>query len=514
MSRRSKMSKIKEILRLSEIEGLSNNAIGKSVGCSHNTVRELVRRAQDVGLTWPVADNLGDDEIERRIYGDKRPTTEPRPEPDLEYIERELKRPGVNLSLLWHEYKQEHPDGVQYTQFCERYRKWVGARKVSLHIRHKAGEKMFVDWVGDTMTVINPETGEAITAYLFVSAIGTSGYPYVEAFPTKEKGNWIRAHVNAFRHYGGLPLILVPDNDKSAVTSPSRYDPELNKTYREMAEYYGVAVIPARVRRPKDKPKVEKCVKDTETWIMAALRNRQFFSFSELNAAIRVKLSEFSEKPFQKLEGSRKSEFEQYDSPALRPLPPKPYEYADWYSSTVNTDYHIEVLKQYYSVPYDCAGQKVDVRVGHDVVEIFHKGLRVCSHQRLKGRLRQYSTDVGHMPENHRAYVGMNRDGAIRWAEEQGENIRLLVEKIFGRVTVEQQAYRSIMGLMRIVKTYGSEITDDACALAVSAREYGCGYVERLIKTGVVKKQKAEVIIRHDNIRGPGYYGGEANVHA
>jgi len=508
------MSKIREILRLNEIEGLSNNAIGKSVGCSHNTVRDIIRRAQEAALSWPVAETLGDDEIERRIYGEKRPTVKPRPEPDMEYIERELRRPGVNLSLLWHEYKLEHPDGVQYTQFCERYRKWAGTRRVSLHIRHKAGEKMFVDWAGDTMTVLNPETGEAMTAWLFVSAIGTSGYPYVEAFPTKEKDNWIRAHVNAFRYYGGLPLILVPDNDKSAVTSPSRYDPELNKTYREMAEYYGVAVIPARVRTPRDKPKVEKCVKDVETWIMAALRDMQFFSFAELNAAIRIKLAEFSEKPYQKLEGSRRSEFDAYDRPALRPLPPKPYEYADWYSATVNRDYHVEVLKQYYSVPYAYAGKKVDVRVGHDTVEIFHKGLRVCSHQRLKGRLRQYSTDIGHMPENHKAYVGMSKAGALRWAEDKGENIRLLVERIFGKVTVEQQAYRSVMGLMRIVKTYGPVIADEACGLALSAREYGCGYVERLIKAGIVKRRKAEIVVRHENIRGTGYYGGEVNAHA
>lgn len=514
MSRRSKMSKIKEILRLSKIECLSSNAIGKSVGCSHNTVRDIIRRAQKTGLTYQVSESLDDDEIECRIYGDKRPTVMLRPEPDMEYIDRELRRPGVNLSLLWHEYKLEHPDGVQYTQYCERYRKWIGARQVSLHIQHKAGEKMFVDWIGDTMTVINPETGETATANLFVSAIGTSGYPYVEAFPTKEKDNWIRAHINAFRYYGGLPLILVPDNDKSAVILANRYDPELNKTYREMAEHYGIAVIPARVRKPKDKPKVEKCVKDTETWIMAALRNMQFFSFAELNAAIRVKLTEFSEKSFQKLEGSRKSVFEKYDKPALRPLPPHPYEYADWCSAMVNTDYHVEVLKQYYSVPYTYAKQKVDIRIGHDVIEIFYKGLRICSHKRLKGRPRQYSTCVEHMPENHKAYVGMNKDTAITWAHDKGENILSLVEKIFGRVTVEQQAYRSIMGLMRIVKANGPETTDEACKIALSAREYGCGYVERLIKAGIVKKQKSEAIIKHNNIRGPEYYGGEVNTNA
>ena len=279
------MSKIKEILRLKNIQGLSLNAIGKSVGCSHNTVKDILRRALAANLTWSLAENLSDSEVERRIYGEKKSTVATRPEPDMEYLDRELRRPGVNLQLLWHEYKFTHPDGVQYTQFCERYRKWSGVRDVSLHIKHKAGEKMFVDWAGDTMRVLDPSTGEIITAYVFVSALGTSGYPYVEAFPTREKENWIKAHRNAFQHYGGIPLILVPDNDKNAVTVACKYDPELNKTYREMAEYYGIAVIPARIRKPKDKPKVEKCVGDIETWIMAALRNRQFFSFAELNAS-------------------------------------------------------------------------------------------------------------------------------------------------------------------------------------------------------------------------------------
>lgn len=508
------MSKIKEILRLKNIQGLSLNAIGKSVGCSHNTVKDILRRALAANLTWSLAENLSDSEVERRIYGEKKSTVATRPEPDMEYLDRELRRPGVNLQLLWHEYKFTHPDGVQYTQFCERYRKWSGVRDVSLHIKHKAGEKMFVDWAGDTMRVLDPSTGEIITAYVFVSALGTSGYPYVEAFPTREKENWIKAHRNAFQHYGGIPLILVPDNDKNAVTVACKYDPELNKTYREMAEYYGIAVIPARIRKPKDKPKVEKCVGDIETWIMAALRNRQFFSFAELNAAIRLKLDEFSNKPYQKMEGSRRSVFLQYDQPSLRPLPSEPYEYADWRLATVNADYHVEVLKQYYSVPYTYARQKVDVRVSNSIVEIFQNGVRLCSHRRISGKSRQYSTHIEHMPENHKAYVEMNRENITAWAQGVGINTTELVNRIFGRVKVEQQAYRSCMGLKRIVKTYGADLTEDACVMALQAREYGCSYVERLIKSGVIRKQTAPSFIKHRNIRGPEYYRGEVNNNA
>jgi len=508
------MSKIKEILRLANIDRLSLNAIGKSVGCSHNTVKGILKRAETAGLTWAETEALGDEDINCRIYGEKRRTVEARPEPDIEYIDRELRRPGVNLSLLWHEYKLVNPDGLQYTQFCERYRKWAGVRDVSLHIYHKAGEKMFVDWAGDTMNVIDPSTGELMPAWIFVAVIGTSGYPYVEAFPSKEKENWITAHRNAFEYYGGLPLILVPDNDKSAVTAATRYEPELNRTYQEMAEHYDLAVIPARVRKPKDKPKVEKGVGDIQTWIMAALRNCRFFSFAELNAAIRRKLREFSDRPYQKLEGSRRSVFLEYDKPALRPLPSAPYEYADWSRATVNTDYHIEVFKQYYSVPYTYAGQKVDVRIGQKVVEIFQGGLRLCSHRRLHGKPRQYATCTEHMPENHKAYLGMNRDNLTEWAENIGENTAELVGKIFDRVRVEQQAYRSCQGLMRIVKTYGVSATEDACAVALKAREYGSGYVERLLKANLVKKAATPTVIGHRNIRGPEYYREEVQADA
>ena len=507
------MARIKEILRLKDRAGVSLSAIGRSVGCSHNTVKDILRRAEEKELTWEIAETLNDTEIELRIYGEKKPTVAPRPEPDLEFIDQELRRPGVNLSLLWHEYKWSHPEGVQYTQFCERYRKWVGTRQLSMHILHKAGEKLFVDWAGDTMTVIDPSTGEIIPAYLFVCALGRSGYPYAEAFPTKEKEHWIAAHRNAFEYYAGVPLILVPDNDKSAVTLADKYDPEINKTYREMAEHYDVAVIPARVRKPKDKPKVEKSVGDLETWVMAALRNITFFSFTELNVAIRKKLAEFSDRPYQKLEGSRRSVFLEQDQPALRRLPAIPYEYADWRVATVNADYHVEVQKQYYSTPHCYARQKVEVRIGRSVIEIFQNGVRICSHPRLQGRPRQYATDVAHMPDNHKAYLGMNRESALLWAQGIGIHTTELVQKIFGRTKVEQQAYRSCMGLKRIVKVHGAATVEAACGIALMTREYGCGYVEKLIKASLEKNKSPLPAIRHANLRGPEYYREEGTHH-
>jgi transposase len=508
------MSRIKEILRLKNMAGLSLCAIGRSVGCSHNTVKDILRRADEKGLIWEIAETLSDTDLEQRIYGEKKATVVPRPEPDLAFIDQELRRPGVNLSLLWHEYKLSNPNGVQYTQFCERYRKWAGTRQLSLHILHKAGEKLFVDWAGDTMTVIDPSTGEIILGYLFVCALGRSGYPYAEAFPTKEKEHWIAAHRNAFEYYRGVPLILVPDNDKSAVTRADKYDPEINKTYREMAQHYNVAVVPARVRKPKDKPKVEKSVKDLETWVMAALRNITFFSFAELNVAIRQKLAEFSNKSYQKLEGSRRSVFLEQDQPALQPLPPVPYEYADWHVATVNADYHVEVLKQFYSTPHSYARQKVTVRIGRSLIEIYQNGVRICSHPRLQGRIRQYATELAHMPENHKAYLGMNKESALQWAQGIGPHTKELVQKIFGRTKVEQQAYRSCMGLKRIVKTYGAESVEAACVRALLAHNYGCSYVEQLIKASVGKSQTVPPVIRHNNLRGPEYYREEGTCHA
>jgi transposase len=405
MSRRSNMSKIREMLRLKYMDSLTVNAIASSVGCSHNTVKSLLAKAGTYGLTYEVAKGMDDNQINTLIYPSKYSTEPVRPEPNLEYIHSELKRHGVNLSLLWHEYKQEHTDGVGYTQFCERYRKYIGSRKVSMHIQHKAGEKMYVDWAGDTMCVADSSNGEVHTAYLFVSALGCSGYPYVEAFPGKDKKCFIQAHINASKHYGALPSILVPDNDKSAVTKADRYEPDINKTYNEMAQHYGVAILPARVRKPKDKPKVESTVGNIETWIMAALRNEVFYSFAELNRAILQKLTEYSDKPFQKKEDSRRIEFLTYDLPAMRALPPDHYEYADWLIARVSCDYHVEADKQLYSMPYTYVGQQVDVRISLNCIEVFIGGVRITSHPRLTGKLRQYSTFPEHMPEGHKAYA-------------------------------------------------------------------------------------------------------------
>ena len=506
------MANIREILRLDAMKELSKRKIGYSVGCSHNTVKSILKKANEVGLKWPLPEDLSDDKLEQLIYPNTKSTVRDRPEPDLKYIESQLHEPGVNLTILWHEYKSDNPDGLQYTQFCERYRRYIGYKNITMHLSHKPGEELFVDWCGDPMQLINRETGKTLPAYLFVTAMGMSGYPYVEAFNSKISENWICGHIHAFEHMGRLPLILVPDNDKSAVTKANYYEPSLNKTYQEIAQYYDCAVIPARVRRPRDKAKVESTVRDVETWIIAALRKQVFFNLADLNRAIKEKLKEYSEKPFQKREGSRKSEFLKYDYPKMRPLPDIRYEYAEWKTAKVNSDYHVEVEKRYYSVPYIYAYQKVDVRTTKSIIEIFQKGLRIASHKRSTEMIRTYITDVSHMPEKHKFYATIDKEQFVTWSKTIGPYTADMVRKIFGRSSVEQKHYRSCMGLRRVYKLYGKERFEIACQMAIDATCYGSSYVEQILKANLDKKEKfknSHKIIQHSNIRGGKYYGKE-----
>ena len=505
--RRSKPVKIREILRLSEIEHMSNNSISSCVSCSHNTVKELLERAAEAGINYNKAKQMSDDELNAIVYPDPATTALPKPEPDVKYIDRELKKRGVTLTLLWDEYKSEYPDGLQYTQFCERYRDYTGKRKITMHIERKAGEKLYVDWAGDVMYLTDKVTGEQTPTYMFISSMGYSGMPYAEAFTSKCKQSYIAAHVNAFKYYGALPLIIVPDNDKSAVTKASRYDPEINRTYYEMAEHYGVAILPARPAKPKDKAIVETSVGIIETWIMAALRNEVFFSLGEMNSAIREKLDILADKPFQKREGSRRSEYIKYDLLSMRPLPKEHYEYAEWSHATVSADYHIEASdKNWYSVPYTYAHQKVYVRLTAKTIEIFQNNVRIASHPRIAGT-RKYSTDKAHMPQEHIAYLGMTKDTMLTWAADVGGNTTEMVKHIFGRVKIEEQGYRSCMGLKRVCKTYGKERFEEACGVALKVSGYGSSYVERILKSGADKKEKEKVVL-HGNIRGKEYYAG------
>ncbi len=505
------MRKIREVLRQRWECGLSERTVAASCSLARSTVAKYVRRAREAGLSWPLLQKMTDEELERRLF----PVAHcveggPRFVPDWAEVRRQLSRKGVTLQLVWEEYKQDHPDGFQYTQFCVRYRAWRETLDLPMRQEHKAGERLFVDYCGQTMPITDRKTGEVREAQVFVAVLGASNYTYVEACWTQSLPEWIMAHVHAFAFYGGVPALVVCDNLKSGVTSAHRYEPEANRTYEDMAEHYGCAILPTRVRKPKDKAKAEKAVLDVERRILAALRNRSFFSLHELNEAIEWLLIQYNERPFQKLEGSRRSLFEQLDKPALRPVPAQPYEYAEWKKARVSIDYHVAVDGNYYSVPYQLVNHAIDVRVTNTAVECFHKNRRVSSHLRLQ-RKGHYATLTAHMPKTHRDYAQWTPERLVRWAEKTGPQTVGAVETILRARPHPQQGFRACLGLMRLGKEYGPERLEAACTRALATKTVSFKSIESILKRKLDKRPLPQRSpdkppVEHDNIRGPEYY--------
>jgi transposase len=490
---------------------LSERTVAASCSLARSTVAKYVRRARETGLSWPLPQEMMDEELERRLFhGTDSSGSGPRFVPDWAEIHRQLAGKSVTLQLVWEEYKQAHPEGFQYTQFCVRYRAWRATLDLPMRQTHKAGEKLFVDYCGQTMPITNQKTGELREAQIFVAVLGASNYTYVEACCTQGLPEWIMAHVHAFAFYGGVPALVVCDNLKAGVTSPHRYEPEANRSYEDLAEHYGCALLPARVRRPKDKAKAEKAVQDVERRILAALRHRSFFSLHELNEAIQFLLIQYNERPFQKLEGSRRSLFEQLDKPALLPLPTQPHEYAEWKKARVNIDYHVAVVGNYYSVPYQLVNQSLDVRVTDTAVECFHKNKRVASHLRLP-RKGAYATHTVHMPKNHRDYAEWTPERLVRWAEKTGPKTVGAVETILRARPHPQQGFRACLGLMRLGKEYGPERLEAACTRALATKTVSFKSIESILKRKLdqrplPQKPPEKPPVEHDNIRGPEYY--------
>ena len=432
------MRKVREVLRLKWACGLGDRAVAASCSLSRSTVSKYVRRAKEAGLSWPLPDELTDEALERRLF----PVEEVGPHfiPDWVEVHRQLKRKSVTLRLVWEEYKEAHSDGFQYTQFCVHCRAWRETLDLPMRQEHKAGEKLFVDYCGQTMPITDGKTGEVRAAQIFVAVLGASNYTYVEACWSQNLPEWIMAHVHAFQYMGGVPALVIPDNLKAGVSVAHRYEPETNRTYEGMAEHYGCAILPARVRKPKDKAKVEKGVQDVERRILAALRHRTFFSLAELNQAIDGLLIQYNERPFQKLPGSRRSLFVQLDKPALLPLPEQPYEFAEWKKARVNIDYHVAVEGNYYSVPYQLVNQTLDVRITTTAVECLHKNKRVASHLRLQ-RQGQYATVVAHMPKSHQDYAEWTPERLVHWAEKTGPETVLVVEAILRGRPIRSRAF-------------------------------------------------------------------------
>lgn len=508
------MRKIKEILRLVHICSLSNREIAQSCDVARSTVSDYLIRAKAAGVNWPDAADLTETELEERLFPNEHlASSVQRPPPDCDYIYDQLRRyRNVNLTLtqLWLEYKEKHSDGYQYTQFCAYYHRWRGRLDYCMRQEHRAGEKTFIDY-SDGLAIVNHLTGELIPTQLFVAVWGASNYTYADATLSQTLPDWIGSHVRAFQYFGCLARMLVPDNLKSGVNKACFYEPELNPTYAEMAEHYGCAVLPARPYRPRDKAKAEVGVLIAQRWILAVLRQRTFYSLTELNAAIRECLERLNTRPMRRLGKSRRDLFETIDRPNALPLPPKAYEYAEWLKATVNIDYHIEIDHHYYSISFQLLRERLDVRLTATTVEAFHKGERVAAHVRSYVR-GAHTTLREHMPPEHQQYAEWSPSRFIQWAGKIGVATAQLVEKIMAARTYPEQGYRACMGIIHLGQHYEPERVEAAAKRAIKYNTCSFKSVSAILAAGLDRQTDAGETPRqltlpeHGNIRGKGYY--------
>lgn len=509
--RRLPMRKIKDVLRL-HAAGRSARQIGPSVGVGRSTVAEYLRRAEVAGLFWPLPEGLDDETLERRLF----PPTPPAKgrqfaEADWAAVHRELKRPGVTLALLWDEYRgQHHPDGYGYSAFCEHYRRWVGRLSPVMRQRHAAGERMFVDYSGTRMAVINPATGVARLAEIFIAVMGGSNQTYAEASWSQTLPDWIGAHTRAFAAFGAVPALVVSDNLKSGVIRACFYEPEVNRSYAEMAAHYGTAILPARPYKPRDKAKVEAAVLLVQRWIIARLRNRRFFSLDELNVAIREEVGRLNGRVSRHLGASRQQLFEMLDRPAMQPLPPEPFVHADWRRATVGADYHVRLEGHHYSVPHEMIRQQLWARLTATTVEIFRAGKRVACHRRAAPGDRGATTLNDHRPASHRRHAEVTPQMLRERAARIGPATAILIDVILRDRPHPEQGFRSCLGILRLARSYGPERLDAACdrALAINTRTMTSVksiLLNRLDGRRPVQPPEAPPIT-HANIRGPKFF--------
>jgi len=506
--------KIKEILRLKYECGLSERQIALSCRLSRSTVADYVRKATAARVTWPEAAKLTDAELEDLLFPTEHvPSSVVRPPPDCQYIYDELRayrKFNLTLSQLWLEYKDRHPDGYQYTQFCEYYRRWRKRLDYCMRQEHRAGEKLFIDF-SDGLSILDPANGELIPTELFLAVWGASNYTYAEATLSQTLAEWIGAHRRAFEYFSRAPHVLVPDNLRSGVTKACKYEPELNPTYADMADHYGCVVLPARPYRARDKAKVEVGVLIAQRWILAVLRHRTFFSLAELNAAIHECLEHLNTRLLRKARRSRRELFETLDRPSALPLPERPYEYAEWLKARVNIDYHIEVDGHYYSVPFQLLRERLDVRLTATTIEAFHKGERVVAHARPYVR-GGYTTLREHMPPEHRSYAEWSPSRFIQWAGKIGAATARLVESILSTRPYPEQGYRACLGIIHLGRHYETARVEAAAERALKFNTCSYRSMKAILAAGLDQEPDTEApcgqmrLPLHENVRGPQYY--------
>src|SRR5437763_10380140 len=507
------MRKIKEVLRLRFGFGLHQNQIGRSCSIGQATVPRYLEKAAAAKVTWPLPDDFDDRRLDELLFP-KRPlrtSSQPRPGLDFAQLHTQLQtHKRLTLQLLWEEYRETQPDGYGYSRFCELYQRWNRSRDVVLRHHHNPGEKTFVDWAGDTVPVYDRESGEVTPASIFVAVLGASTYTFARAALSQNLANWIDCHVRAFEFFQGVTKLLVPDNPRTGVTRACRYEPDLNRTYHEMAQHYSIAVLPARPYKPRDKAKVENAVGIVERWILAALRHRKFFAIAELNEAIEELLERLNHRPFRKREGTRASLFESIDRPALQPLPTQRYVMAEWKTVRANIDYHVEIDRHYYSVPYQFAGQQLEARYTATSIEIFHGGKRVASHARSAAAYR-HTTIHEHMPKSHQAHLEWTPSRLIHWGETVGSATGEVIRIILASKPHPEMGYRACLGILRLAKTYSNERLEAASQRALQLQACSYSSLRSILKRSLDRQTTLALETgkpgpRHENVRGADYY--------
>src|SRR5262245_3592219 len=506
------MRHVREIVRLRFGSGMAGREIARRLGIAPSTVRETLKRFAATGLSSPLSEAMTEEELEAQLYGASGTRAGQRryAEPDWAGIHRELKRKHVTLSILWDEYIERHPDGYRYSRFCELYRVWEGSLSVAMRQSHAGGDKLFVDYAGDGVPVMDRLTGEIRQAQIFVAVMGRSNFTYAEATFTQGLADWIGAHTRALAAIGGVPRLIVPDNAKVAVIKACLYDPQINRSYAEMAAHYDTAILPARPHRPRDKAKVELGVLLVERWLLGRLRHRTFFSLDEVNAAIGEFLTRLNEeRPIRRLGVTRRKLLEELDRPALKSLPEEPYVFAEWRVRRVGIDYHVEVDGHYYSVPHRFARAEVEARITARTIELFAKGERIAAHQRMSGN-HKHTTVADHMPSSHRRCADWTIDRIRQDAALIGANTAALCELILEHKPHPEQGFRACLGIIRLVKPFGAKRLEAAAtrAIAIGARTYGSvkSILDNNLDRHPAQKPADGAAIIHPNIRGPRYY--------
>lgn len=503
------MLKFREIIRLHEL-GRSQSEIAQSCAVARSTVQDYLRRAVEKGLSYEQLSQLSDSEAQALLGKGKRQSITAEEAIDFTQVHKELQRKGVTLMLLW----QEGLDSAQwqcgYSSFCRRYKRWRARHNLSMRQDYKGGEKLFVDYCGPTLPVIHPVTGEVVQAQIFVACLGASNYTFAEATPTQELPHWIGSHQRALIFFGGVPKCIVPDNLKTGVTDPCRYEPGVNRTYQEFAEHYGVSVIPTRPRKPRDKSKVEKAVQEVERQILAPLRHQRFSNFGQLNRAIKAQLKLLNDRQMKAYGLSRRELFEQVDQGALQPLPTQPFVLAKWKTARVSLDYHVEIDRRYYSVPYWFVQREVMVKASEQLIEVFYDGKQIACHERC--RIPYHHTTLPeHMPPEHWAYKRQSKASCLAWAERIGPHTTAQVTALFESKAHEEQAFRSIKGLQRLAQKYGKRQFEAACRRANSFAMVGVRRIRAILEAGLEEDPSAteetpQPSVSHPNLRGQQYF--------